>query len=319
MNSFTNKKNKTKSNIFWDGLEKTRNKFSSLFNNETINPEWFQEIEDSLILADAGPLIAEKIRIELENKVKSSSKISDKNKAKEMLFEIICNRLNQMKEKINNIEEISKINKDGLPAIIMIVGVNGSGKTTSIGKLAYHFKNHGLNVILAAGDTFRAAAREQLIFWGKENDINVISQIGGDPASVAFDAVKSAIAKKADVLILDTAGRLPTQSHLMEELKKIKRVLSKALPTAPNHTWLILDSNTGQNAASQLKAFDSAMNLTGLILTKLDGSSKGGFILSLNDSNQIPIRYIGLGEKISDMSEFEPFELAKSFVGHIEL
>ena len=319
MNSFINKKNKTKSNVFWDGLEKTRNKFSSLFNNETISSEWFQEIEDSLILADAGPLIAEKIRKELENKVKSSTKISDKNKAKEILFEIICNRLNQMKEKINNIEEISKINKEGLPAIIMIVGVNGSGKTTSIGKLAYNFKNHGLNVMLAAGDTFRAAAREQLIFWGKKNDINVISQIGGDPASVAFDAVKSAIAKKADVLILDTAGRLPTQSHLMEELKKIKRVLSKALPTAPNHTWLILDSNTGQNAASQLKAFDSAMNLTGLILTKLDGSSKGGFILSLNDSNQIPIRYIGLGEKISDISEFEPFELAKSFVGHIEL
>ena len=319
MNSFINKKNKTKSNVFWDGLEKTRNKFSSLFNNEKISSEWFQEIEDSLILADAGPLIAEKIRKELENKVKSSTKISDKNKAKEILFEIICNRLNQMKEKINNIEEISKINKEGLPAIIMIVGVNGSGKTTSIGKLAYNFKNHGLNVMLAAGDTFRAAAREQLIFWGKKNDINVISQIGGDPASVAFDAVKSAIAKKADVLILDTAGRLPTQSHLMEELKKIKRVLSKALPTAPNHTWLILDSNTGQNAASQLKAFDSAMNLTGLILTKLDGSSKGGFILSLNDSNQIPIRYIGLGEKISDISEFEPFELAKSFVGHIEL
>ena len=319
MNSFINKKNKTKSNVFWDGLEKTRNKFSSLFNNEKISSEWFQEIEDSLILADAGPLIAEKIRKELENKVKSSTKISDKNKAKEILFEIICNRLNQMKEKINNIEEISKINKEGLPAIIMIVGVNGSGKTTSIGKLAYNFKNHGLNVMLAAGDTFRAAAREQLIFWGKKNDINVISQIGGDPASVAFDAVKSAIAKKADVLILDTAGRLPTQSHLMEELKKIKRVLSKALPTAPNHTWLILDSNTGQNATSQLKAFDSAMNLTGLILTKLDGSSKGGFILSLNDSNQIPIRYIGLGEKISDISEFEPFELAKSFVGHIEL
>ncbi len=317
MNSFKNKKINTTTNIFWDSLAKTRSKFSNLFTNETINPEWFEKIEDSLILADTGPLVAEEIKKELQEKIKNS-KVNDKNKAKEILFEIICDRLKLMQKDNNVINEISKINKNGFPAVIMMVGVNGSGKTTSIGKLAHNFKNHGLSVMLAAGDTFRAAAREQLIFWGKKNNITVVSQVGGDPASVAFDAVKSAIAKNCNVLILDTAGRLPTQNHLMEELKKIKRVISKALPSAPNIAWLVLDSNTGQNAISQLEVFDSAINLTGVILTKLDGSSKGGFVLSLKTSRQIPIVFIGLGEKISDLSDFEPFDLANSFIGHIE-
>ncbi len=319
MNSFKNKKiNTTTTKSFWNSLANTRSKFSNLFTNGTINSEWFENIEESLILADTGPLVAEEIKKELKEKIKKTSIKNDKNEAKEILFKIICDRLKLMQEENNVIEEITKINKNGFPAIIMVVGVNGSGKTTSIGKLAYKFKNQGLSVMLAAGDTFRAAAREQLIFWGKKNDITVISQVGGDPASVAFDAVKSAIAKNCNVLILDTAGRLPTQNHLMEELKKIKRVMSKALPSAPNHVWLILDSNTGQNALSQLKSFDSAINITGLILTKLDGSSKGGFVLSLKTSKQIPIIFIGLGEKISDLSTFEPFDLTNSFIGHIE-
>jgi fused signal recognition particle receptor len=197
------------------------------------------------------------------------------------------------------------------PFIIMIAGVNGAGKTTTIGKLAKYFQDEGKSVMLAAGDTFRAAAREQLATWGERNNITVISQDGGDAAAVIFDAIQSARAKKIDVLLADTAGRLPTQLHLMEEIRKVSRVITKAEPTAPHEKLLVLDANTGQNALQQVKAFDDALGLTGLVVTKLDGTAKGGMIAALaseRTENPIPVRFIGVGENIDDLRPFKAEE-----------
>jgi fused signal recognition particle receptor len=193
------------------------------------------------------------------------------------------------------------------PFVIMIAGVNGAGKTTTIGKLAKYFQSQGLSVMLAAGDTFRAAAREQLVTWGERNNIVVVAQDGGDSAAVIFDAIASAKARGIDVLLADTAGRLPTQLHLMEEIKKVKRVIAKADASAPHETLLVLDANTGQNALSQVKAFDDALALTGLVVTKLDGTAKGGMIAALateRGNNPIPVRFIGVGEGIDDLRPF---------------
>jgi fused signal recognition particle receptor len=196
------------------------------------------------------------------------------------------------------------------PCVIVVAGVNGSGKTTSIGKLAKWLQGRGLSVMLAAGDTFRAAAREQLAEWGRRNGVTVIGQQGGDPGAVMFDAIGAATARGADVLIADTAGRLPTQLHLMEEIKKVKRVIAKAMPGAPHETLLVLDAGTGQNAIAQVKAFDEALGLTGLILTKLDGSAKGGVILAIQKSRPIPLLFVGVGEGIDDLQPF----VAREFV-----
>jgi fused signal recognition particle receptor len=185
-----------------------------------------------------------------------------------------------------------------------MAGVNGAGKTTSIGKLASLFQSEGRSVLLAAGDTFRAAAREQLKIWGERNKVTVVSQEGGDTAAVIFDAVQSARAKGIDVVIADTAGRLPTQAHLMEELRKVKRVIAKVIPEAPHEVLLVLDANTGQNAISQVKAFDKALGVTGLILTKLDGTAKGGAIAAIARHKPIPLRYIGVGEGMDDLRPF---------------
>jgi len=190
------------------------------------------------------------------------------------------------------------------PCVIVVAGVNGSGKTTSIGKLAKWLQGRGARVLLAAGDTFRAAAREQLAEWGERNGVPVIGQQGGDPGAVAFDAVGAAQARGIDVLIADTAGRLPTQLHLMEEIKKVKRVIAKAMPGAPHETLLVLDAGTGQNAIAQVKAFDDALGLTGLILTKLDGSAKGGVILGIAKARPIPLLFVGVGEGIDDLQPF---------------
>lgn len=201
------------------------------------------------------------------------------------------------------------------PFVIMLAGVNGAGKTTSIGKLAKYLQAQGLSVLLAAGDTFRAAAREQLEAWGERNGVRVIAQQGGDPAAVMFDAIAAARARGIDVVLADTAGRLPTQLHLMEELRKIRRVIDKAQPGAPHETLLVLDANTGQNALAQVAAFDAALGLTGLILTKLDGSAKGGVVAAIAKAAPIPLMLIGVGEGVDDLREFRVGEFVEALVG----
>ena len=201
------------------------------------------------------------------------------------------------------------------PLVIMIAGVNGVGKTTTIGKLAKHLQSHGQKVLLAAGDTFRAAAREQLIVWGERNGVNVISQSSGDPAAVAFDAIQSAKARGMDVLMLDTAGRLPSQLHLMEELKKIKRVAGKGMDDAPQEVLLVIDGNTGQNALAQVHAFDDSLGLTGLVITKLDGTAKGGVLAAIACTRPIPVYFIGIGEQIDDLQPFRAEEFVDALLG----
>ncbi len=201
------------------------------------------------------------------------------------------------------------------PFVMMMVGVNGAGKTTSIGKLAKYFQGQGLSVLLAAGDTFRAAAREQLMTWGERNNVTVIAQQSGDAAAVIYDAVQAAQARKIDVVIADTAGRLTTQTHLMEEIKKVKRVIAKVLPDAPHEVLLVIDANTGQNALSQVKAFDEALGVTGLILTKLDGTAKGGVIAAIAKAHPIPVRFIGVGEGLDDLRPFVAEDFVSALLG----
>jgi len=201
------------------------------------------------------------------------------------------------------------------PFVIMLAGVNGAGKTTSIGKLAKHLQEQGYSVLLAAGDTFRAAAREQLEVWGARNKVAVIAQHGGDPAAVMFDAIAAARARGIDIVLADTAGRLPTQLHLMEELKKIRRVIDKAQPGAPHETLLVLDANTGQNALAQVAAFDAVLGLTGLVLTKLDGTAKGGVVAAIAKTNPIPVKLIGVGEGVDDLRPFRVSEFVDALVG----
>ncbi|MDP2196077.1 MAG: signal recognition particle-docking protein FtsY, partial [Rhodocyclaceae bacterium] len=201
------------------------------------------------------------------------------------------------------------------PFIIMIAGVNGAGKTTSIGKLAKQFQNEGHTVLLAAGDTFRAAAREQLTEWGRRNDVTVIAQDGGDPAAVVFDAIGAARARGIDVMMADTAGRLPTQLNLMEEIAKVRRVIQKAEPTGPHEVLLVLDANIGQNAIAQVKAFDKAINVTGLVVTKLDGTAKGGVLAAIARQCPKPVRFIGVGEGIDDLQPFRAREFVEALFG----
>jgi fused signal recognition particle receptor len=201
------------------------------------------------------------------------------------------------------------------PLVMMITGVNGAGKTTTIGKLAKHLQAHKQSVLLAAGDTFRAAAREQLTIWGERNNVTVIAQESGDPAAVAFDAVHSAKARGTHVVMVDTAGRLPTQLHLMEEIKKIKRVIGKGMASAPHEVLLVIDGNTGQNALAQVKAFDDALGLTGLIITKLDGTAKGGVLAAIAKTRPVPVYFIGVGEKIEDLQPFNAEEFVEALLG----
>ena len=309
MDSFTNKSEKIESNNYlriWSSLTVSRKNFWGLFNSSKIENSWFEQIEESLILSDVGAQLSKEITTDLKLQIQKDSQITDQNLGRDKLLKIIQNKLEKLK--IEN-------NFTKAPTIIMIVGVNGSGKTTSIGKLAYFFKKMGKKVLLAAGDTFRAAAQEQLIHWGKTNDINVIFQKDGDPAAIAFDSTKAAVARKSDVLIVDTAGRLPTQLHLMEELKKIKKVISKALPQSPHHIWLTLDGGTGQSVLNQVAAFHDALDLSGIIITKLDGSARGGMLLALSNKYKIPVRFVGLGENIDDLEEFNPATSAEALIG----
>jgi fused signal recognition particle receptor len=241
-------------------------------------------------------------------------------------------RLRAVRERISNPADLKRVLKDCLvellqpvaqplsieryrPFVLLVAGVNGSGKTTSIGKLAKYFQSQGNTVMLAAGDTFRAAAVEQLRTWGERNNVPVIAQEKGDAAAVVFDALQSARSRGVELLIADTAGRLPTQLHLMEELKKVKRVIARAMPEAPHEVLLVLDANTGQNVLSQVKAFDEALGLTGLTITKLDGSAKGGAIAAIVRYKPIPIRFIGVGEGIDDLRPFDATEFADALFG----
>ncbi len=286
-----------------DGLTKTRSRLSGLFGGGAIDPVLFETLESALLASDVG---VDATRFLLEGLRERARRLQTAEQLKAELRAMLLETLAPLEQPLDLAGK--------KPRIVMLVGVNGAGKTTSIGKLARHFHNQGLSVLLAAGDTFRAAAREQLAAWGEKNAAVVVAQSGGDPGAVVFDAVAAARARGIDVVIADTAGRLPTQLHLMEEAKKIKRVIAKAEPGAPHEVWLVLDANTGQNALHQVKAFDDALGLTGLILTKLDGSAKGGVVCAIARQRPLPLRFIGVGEGVDDLRPFAADEFVSALL-----
>lgn len=281
------------------GLTRTREQLGQrltglLRRGATIDEALYEELETVLLTSDVGIKATQFLLDQLRDKVRRE-RIEDAADLQTALQKILVDLLQPLEKPLQPISR---------PYVIMLAGVNGAGKTTSIGKLAKHFQARGLSVLLAAGDTFRAAAREQLAVWGERNNVAVVAQEGNDAAAVIFDAVNAARARNIDVVIADTAGRLPTQLHLMEELKKIQRVIKKADPHAPHEVLLVLDANTGQNALSQVGAFDDALKLTGLIVTKLDGTAKGGVIAAIAREKPIPVRFIGVGEGLDDLQPF---------------
>ncbi|MBA6390068.1 signal recognition particle-docking protein FtsY [Colwellia sp. BRX10-3] len=295
------------------GLTKTRQNLGggvfSLFSGKKIDEELFEELETHLLLADVGVETTTKI---IDSLTESASRRQLKDA--EALYDLLKAELKKIIEPVNKPLEIPS--GDG-PFVILMVGVNGVGKTTTIGKLAKQFQAQGKSVMLAAGDTFRAAAVEQLQVWGDRNDIPVVAQhTGADSASVIFDAISAAKARGVDILIADTAGRLQNKNHLMEELKKVVRVMKKLDVNAPHEVMLTLDAGTGQNALSQTKLFDEAVGLTGLTLTKLDGTAKGGVVFAVADKHAIPIRYLGVGEGIDDLRPFNSNDFIDALFNH---
>jgi len=288
------------------GLARTRDVLntpvSELFVRRKIDEALYEELETALLQADCGVAAARELIQQLRK-----AKAEDGEQLKAALKEAVTRLLAPLERKL----ELTKAK----PLVIMVAGVNGSGKTTSIGKLAKWLQSQGKSVMLAAGDTFRAAAREQLVAWGARNNVPVIAQESGDPGAVVFDALSAARARKIDVVIADTAGRLPTQLHLMEEIKKVKRVAGKALEGAPHEVLLVLDANTGQNSLAQVKAFDDALGLSGLILTKLDGTAKGGVVCAIAKEKPVPLYFIGVGEGIDDLRPFVARDFAEALVG----
>lgn len=292
------------------GLSRTGQSLGGLFVGVKVDESLFEELETALIMADAGMEATDKLLTALRARVRKE-RLADASQVKAALREILTDHLAPL-EKTFPLGQVA-------PLVVMIAGVNGAGKTTSIGKLANVFQGQGAKVLLAAGDTFRAAAREQLVEWGARNNVTVISQEGGDPAAVAFDAVNAGRAREAGVVMIDTAGRLPTQLHLMEELKKIKRVIGKADAAAPHEVLLVIDGNTGQNAIAQIRAFDAAIQLTGLVVTKLDGTAKGGTLAAVAAGSQgvrpVPVYWIGVGEGMNDLQPFVAREFAGALLG----
>ena len=288
------------------GLSKTSANLTTLFVGARIDDDLYEELEAALLMADAGVDATHFLLSELKRRVKDE-KLTEATQVKSALRKLLIGLLSPLQKPL----ELGRHQ----PLVIMITGVNGAGKTTTIGKLAKHLQANQQSVLLAAGDTFRAAAREQLTIWGERNNVAVIAQESGDPAAVAFDAVHSAQAKKTNVVMIDTAGRLPTQLHLMEELKKIKRVIAKAMPSAPHEILLVIDGNTGQNALMQVKAFDDALDLTGLVVTKLDGTAKGGVLAAIARTRPIPVYFIGVGEQIEDLQPFNADEFVTALLG----
>lgn len=289
------------------GLSRTSTQLAvALGVGVVVDDALYEELETALLQADCGmpatTALLKALRLEVNH-----TKADTVEKVRECLA-IVLERHLQPLQTIWDWRNFK-------PCVLLIVGVNGAGKTTSIGKLAYWFSKEKANVLLAAGDTFRAAAREQLAVWGDRNGISMLQQHSKDPSAIVFDAITAAKARHADILLADTAGRLPTQLHLMEELKKIKRTASKAINNLPYEIWLILDGNTGQNAIAQAKSFHEAIGLTGLVVTKLDGTAKGGMLAALASVCPVPVRFIGIGEQLNDLQPFNAKQFARSLIG----
>ncbi|HUQ25852.1 MAG TPA: signal recognition particle-docking protein FtsY [Burkholderiales bacterium] len=288
------------------GLARTRDVLntpvSELFTGAKVDEALYEDLETTLLQADCGVAATQALLLEVRKK-----KPADGAALKTALKDAIAALVAPLEKKL----DLGRAK----PLVIMVAGVNGSGKTTSIGKLARWLQSQGKTVLLAAGDTFRAAAREQLVVWGARNNVPVIAQESGDPGAVVFDALGAARARKIEIVIADTAGRLPTQLHLMEEIRKVKRVAAKALEGAPHEVLLVLDANTGQNSLAQVKAFDEALGLTGLILTKLDGTAKGGVVCAIAKERPVPLLFIGVGEDIDDLRPFVARDFAEALLG----
>lgn len=289
-----------------DGLSKTKNSFNNVFSNfRKVDEELLEELEEALIMADIGTATSTKIISNLRDRIKIE-KIEDKEDVKQALREEMT--------KILDIEG-KELKLNTKPSVILVVGVNGVGKTTSIGKIANRLKQEGKQIVIAAADTFRAAAVEQLEVWANRAGAKMVKKAEGtDPASVVFDAIKITKESGADVLICDTAGRLHNKKYLMDELLKIEKVIDKELPNSDKEVLIVLDATTGQNAIEQVKAFDEATGLTGVVLTKLDGTAKGGVVIGIVDNNKIPVKFIGVGEKIDDMEIFNADEFVRAIV-----
>ncbi len=296
------------------GLRKTGSSIAAVFTGTQIDDALYEDLEAALLMADTGTQATQFLLDDLKRRVKEN-KTTDPQAVKALLIEALADLLKPLEKTLN-----IGVHK---PTVIMVAGVNGAGKTTSIGKLTRHLATHGATVLLAAADTFRAAAREQLNVWADRNTVDIISQDGGDPAAVSFDAVSAGKARGKDVVLVDTAGRLPTQLHLMEELKKIKRIIAKAdapVGAAPHEILLVIDGNTGQNALAQVKAFDDALGLTGLIVTKLDGTAKGGVLAAIarwgnqRTAGAVPVYFVGVGEKVEDLETFNAKEFAQALL-----
>ena len=292
------------------GLRKTGAGIAQVFTGTRIDDGLYEQLESALLLADTGVSATEFLLADLKRRVKEA-KATDPVAVKGLLAEAITALLKPLERPLTI--------GDASPTVIMVTGVNGAGKTTSIGKLTRQLAEADCKVLLAAADTFRAAAREQLAVWAGRNQVEIVSQEGGDPAAVTFDAVTAGRARKCDVVIADTAGRLPTQVHLMDELKKIHRVIGKAQLGAPHEVLLVVDGNTGQNALAQVKAFDAALGLTGLIVTKLDGTAKGGVLAAIarwgaERGTVVPVYFIGIGEKLEDLQTFDAREFAQALL-----
>jgi len=296
------------------GLQRTGQSISSVFTGTRIDDALYEELETALLMADTGVAATEYLLKDLKQRVKDTS-TTEPAAVKALLAQAITELLAPLQKTLTVGEHT--------PTVIMVAGVNGAGKTTSIGKLTRHLSESGASVLLAAADTFRAAAKEQLGVWATRNAVDIVSQAGGDPAAVSFDAVSAGKARGKDVVLVDTAGRLPTQLHLMEELKKIKRVVQKADATAPHEVLLVIDGNTGQNALAQVKAFDDALGLTGLVVTKLDGTAKGGVLAAIalwgqsrvaSGGSVVPVYFIGVGEAVEDLETFSAQEFAEALL-----
>jgi fused signal recognition particle receptor len=312
------------------GLRKTGSSIASVFTGTQIDDALYEDLETALLMADTGTAATQFLLDDLKRRVKEA-KTTDPQAVKGLLIDSLADLLKPLEKEL----------QIGLykPTVIMVAGVNGAGKTTSIGKLTRHLATHGATVLLAAADTFRAAAREQLNVWADRNTVDIISQDGGDPAAVSFDAVTAGKARGKDVVLIDTAGRLPTQLHLMAELQKVKRIIAKADSAgvsladtaintivnstsiaAPHEILLVIDGNTGQNALAQVKAFDEALGLTGLIVTKLDGTAKGGVLAAIalwgsqRAVGSVPVYFVGVGEKVEDLETFNAKEFAQALL-----
>ncbi|MEK0428185.1 MAG: Cell division protein FtsY [Pseudomonadota bacterium] len=288
------------------GLSRTSSGIATLFTGTRIDDELYEELESALLMADAGVQATQELLDALKKKIRTD-KLTEAPQVKLALRELLISLLSPLEKPL-------VLGKEQ-PLVMMIAGVNGAGKTTTIGKLAKHMQANQQKVLLAAGDTFRAAAREQLTVWGERNDVAVIAQESGDPAAIAFDSVQAGKARGMDVVMIDTAGRLPTQLHLMDELKKIQRVIGKGIASAPHEILLVIDGNTGQNALAQVRAFNDALTLTGLIVTKLDGTAKGGVLAAIARQCPVPVYFIGIGEGIDDLQPFIASEFVDALLG----